>query len=154
MTTTDDNEQDEREVQHDRATCPECGMLNVTVVTAPLKPPKMYCTNCQWDSITGEPDQLLTDGGQPADEIEHRPFETLKPYHDLAQKIEEYTAELGREAADSCRGLGWIALGGRSTANPAEVAETLEAISRNAESLAEQVRELDDPRELREVKYQ
>ena len=47
-------------------------MLNVTVVTAPLKPPKMYCTNCQWDSITGEPDQLLTDGGQPADGVDRR----------------------------------------------------------------------------------
>lgn len=57
------SEQDQSDIEHDRATCPECGMLNVTVVTAPRKPPKMYCTNCQWDSLTGESEPLLPDGG-------------------------------------------------------------------------------------------
>jgi predicted methyltransferase len=90
---------------------------------------------------------------RPSGGVEHRPFETLKPYHDLANEIEQYTAQLGREAADGCRGLGWIALGGRSTVDADKVADTLEAISRNADALAEQVRELDNPRDIREVKY-
>jgi len=82
-----------------------------------------------------------------------RPFATLKPYEDVAQEIDEYAAELAREAADGCRGLGWVALGGRSATYPEGVAEKLDAVSRNAASLAEQVRELDDPRTIREVKY-
>lgn len=41
------------EVGHERAICPECGYMNVTVLTAPVKPPKMYCTDCGWDSLDG-----------------------------------------------------------------------------------------------------
>lgn len=84
---------------------------------------------------------------------DERPFWTLKPYHNVAHDIEQFTAELGREATHETKNLGWIALGGRGTANREEIADTLEAIARNAESLAEQVRELDDPREIREEKY-
>jgi hypothetical protein len=130
-----------------RARCRECG----STVTVAGDPP-------------ADARRARADGGTHADDTERsavfgdvdpedRAFTTLKPYEDIAQEIEEYTAELGRDAADGCRSLGWIALGGRSTTQTEDVAETLEAISRNAEVLAEQVRDLDDPREVREVKY-
>lgn len=93
----------------------------------------------------------------PSDETEvpqdDRPFWTLKDYQDVAREIDKYTAELGREASTDCRTLGWIALGGRGMANREDTAETLEAIARNADALADKVRELDDPREIREVEY-
>ena len=83
-------------------------------------------------------------------EKEKEPFETYKPYHDTARDIETYVEQLGREAASGCRSLGWVALGGLSMTQQDSVAEKLEAISRNAESLADEVRELDDPREDKE----
>lgn len=86
-------------------------------------------------------------------DFDDRPAATMQPYHDLANEIEEYTADLGRDAASNCRALGWVALGGRSLTHPEEIAEKLDAIARNAEHLAEKVRELDDPREIREEEY-
>lgn len=84
---------------------------------------------------------------------EDRPFWTLKQYQDVAREIDKYTAELGRETASECRTLGWIALGGRGVANREDIAETLEAIARNADALAGQVRELDNPKDIREEEY-
>lgn len=78
---------------------------------------------------------------------DNQPFRTLKPYNSIAHEIEKYISESGREASKECRNLGWIALGGRGMASREEVADRLESIARNADALAEQVRELEDPRE-------
>ena len=84
---------------------------------------------------------------------DERPFRVLKPYERMAQDIDEYTVDIAGDAADGCRDLGWVALGGRSTTHLEEIAEKLEAVAENAESLAERVRGLDDPRTVREEKY-
>ena len=41
---------------HRRAVCPVCETAGVTIYTAPMKPPKMRCTNCQWDSLEADDD--------------------------------------------------------------------------------------------------
>jgi predicted Zn-ribbon and HTH transcriptional regulator len=56
--------------EHDYAVCPDCGLQNVTLQTAPRKPPRMLCTNCRWNSLDGSSDDpdltddLVTDGGR------------------------------------------------------------------------------------------
>jgi len=38
--------------KHKSATCPECGMRNVTILTTPeSQTPYMCCTNCNWASL-------------------------------------------------------------------------------------------------------
>lgn len=34
------------------AICPDCGGKSVTIQTAPLRPPRLYCDACRW---TGYP---------------------------------------------------------------------------------------------------
>jgi Zn ribbon nucleic-acid-binding protein len=40
---------------HDRAVCPACDAADPTVVpqTTPLGPPRMYCVECDWNSLDG-----------------------------------------------------------------------------------------------------
>jgi C4-type Zn-finger protein len=49
-----DSNAEDIEQPHKRAICPECGFQNVTVLTAPRKPPKIYCTDCQWESLEAD----------------------------------------------------------------------------------------------------
>lgn len=78
-----------------------------------------------------------------------RPVKTLDQYWSVATQVEKYVEGYGSDAARDCRNLGWIALGGSGMATREDVADTLESIGRNAQALAEKVRELDDPREER-----
>lgn len=36
-----------------RAICPECKMQEVVVQTAPMRPARMHCKHCGWNSIDG-----------------------------------------------------------------------------------------------------
>jgi len=38
-------------MSENRAICPDCGMQNVTVQNAPLKPSRLFCTNCEWKAV-------------------------------------------------------------------------------------------------------
>jgi len=85
--------------------------------------------------------------------IEERAIGTIHPFHDMRGQVARHISTPAQEAEELSRNLMWIALGGRARASCDELQETLEAIARNAEMLAEQVKDLDDPRDLRDELY-
>lgn len=48
------SDEDADRTEHARATCPDCGMLNVIILDSPVKPTRMHCTNCCWDSLEAD----------------------------------------------------------------------------------------------------
>jgi len=38
---------------HEYAICPVCGEQEITIQTAPKRPPRMFCLNCKWNSLGG-----------------------------------------------------------------------------------------------------
>jgi hypothetical protein len=60
---------------HHPAACPDCEIGDVTIINPDCQRPRMSCRNCDWDSITGNPDppghdELATDGGQAVGPID------------------------------------------------------------------------------------